>query len=203
MSLHATTHTSRACVFICKTCHLHFWQNDRDFLRATAVTRAWNGYPISVSTESLWPWTRKFSRRSYRDSNPGPFNHESDALTTELSPLPNELSPCTKRGCLWRNGNPSPGVWITFPLIVPGSQTEVLPSTRLTLLSCTTITQARDNKGASLSGKSWKRRWRPWFSGKGSNRKPWLSSLFQRLLYSPLLRHHHPPLPPPPEIIRL
>ena len=26
------------------TCHLHFWQNDRDFLRATAVTRGWNGY---------------------------------------------------------------------------------------------------------------------------------------------------------------
>ena len=26
------------------TCHLHFWQNDRDRLRATAVTRGWNGY---------------------------------------------------------------------------------------------------------------------------------------------------------------
>ena len=26
------------------TCHLHFWQNDLDFLRATAVTRGWNGY---------------------------------------------------------------------------------------------------------------------------------------------------------------
>ena len=25
-------------------CHLHFWQNDRDRLRATAVTRGWNGY---------------------------------------------------------------------------------------------------------------------------------------------------------------
>ena len=25
-------------------CHLHFWQNDRDFLRATVVTRRWNGY---------------------------------------------------------------------------------------------------------------------------------------------------------------
>ena len=24
--------------------HLHFWQNDRDLLRATAVTRGWNGY---------------------------------------------------------------------------------------------------------------------------------------------------------------
>ena len=33
-------------VYVCLdiTCHLHFWQNDRDFLRATAVTRGWNGY---------------------------------------------------------------------------------------------------------------------------------------------------------------
>ena len=26
------------------TCHLHLWQNDRGLLRATAVTRGWNGY---------------------------------------------------------------------------------------------------------------------------------------------------------------
>ena len=26
------------------TCHLHLWQNDRDLLRAAAVTRGWNGY---------------------------------------------------------------------------------------------------------------------------------------------------------------
>ena len=25
------------------TCHLHFWQNDRDFYIATAVTRGWKG----------------------------------------------------------------------------------------------------------------------------------------------------------------
>ena len=40
---------------------------------------------IRVSTESR-PWKRKFSRCSCRDSNPRPFNHESGALTTELSP---------------------------------------------------------------------------------------------------------------------
>ena len=32
----------RACLAV--TCHLHFWQNDRDLLRASAVTRGWNGY---------------------------------------------------------------------------------------------------------------------------------------------------------------
>ena len=36
----------------------------------------------------------KFSRRSSRDSNPRPFNHESGALTTELSPPPNSCLAC-------------------------------------------------------------------------------------------------------------
>ena len=31
-----------ACLAV--TCHLHFWQNDWDLLRATAVTQGWNGY---------------------------------------------------------------------------------------------------------------------------------------------------------------
>ena len=31
-----------ACLAV--TCHLHFWQNDQDFLCATVVTRGWNGY---------------------------------------------------------------------------------------------------------------------------------------------------------------
>ena len=44
---------------------------------------------IRVSTESR-PSRRKFSHRSSRDSNPRPFNHESGALTTELSPPPND-----------------------------------------------------------------------------------------------------------------
>ena len=30
-----------ACLAV--ACHLHLWQNDRDLLRATAVTRGWNG----------------------------------------------------------------------------------------------------------------------------------------------------------------
>ena len=35
-------HKVYACLAV--TCHLHFWQNDRDLLRSTAVTRGWNGY---------------------------------------------------------------------------------------------------------------------------------------------------------------
>ena len=46
----------RACVRararLAVTCHLHFWQNDRDLLRATAVAQGWDGYRNNVSTES-------------------------------------------------------------------------------------------------------------------------------------------------------
>ena len=55
---------------VCLTCHLHFWQNERDLLRATAVTRCLNRLP----------WRRNFSCRSGRDSNPGPSDHEPGAL---------------------------------------------------------------------------------------------------------------------------
>ena len=77
-------------------CHLHFWQNDRDLLRATAVTRGWNEYRNKFSTESR-PGRRKFSRRSCRVSNPRPFDHESGALTTELSPLPSNNDDLVRR----------------------------------------------------------------------------------------------------------
>ena len=46
---HAPCHVMQS--YICKahaylavTCHLHFWQNDRELLRATAVIWEWNGY---------------------------------------------------------------------------------------------------------------------------------------------------------------
>ena len=35
-------HKVYACLAV--TCHLCFWQNDRDFLHATAITQGWNGY---------------------------------------------------------------------------------------------------------------------------------------------------------------
>ena len=38
------SHIRKVYVCLAVTCHLHFWQNDQDLLRATAVTRKWNGY---------------------------------------------------------------------------------------------------------------------------------------------------------------
>ena len=77
------------CVFRCNLT-LHFWRNDRGLLRATAVTRVWSGLRKRVSTQS-WLWRRKFSRRSCRDSNPQPFDHESGDLANGLSRLSSSL----------------------------------------------------------------------------------------------------------------
>ena len=38
------SHIGRVYVCLAVNCHLHFWQNDRALLRATAVTRGWHGY---------------------------------------------------------------------------------------------------------------------------------------------------------------
>ena len=57
------------------TCHLRFWQNDRNRVRATAVSRGLNGYRYK-SAES-GPCRRKFSRRSSWDLNPRPSDHAS------------------------------------------------------------------------------------------------------------------------------
>ena len=51
-------------VYVCLavTCHLHFWQNDRGLLRATAVTQGWNWYrdksqprKLTMKKKILWP----------------------------------------------------------------------------------------------------------------------------------------------------
>ena len=107
-------HRMHACFAV--TCHLHFRQNDRDILHAIAVTWGWNGYRNKSQhrkhTPSIpfrrprcrkpvlgvWPWRRKFSHRSCRDSNPRPFDHESGALTTKLSPLPETVETPTRSG---------------------------------------------------------------------------------------------------------
>ena len=85
---------SRVHACLAVTCHQLFWQNDRGLLRATAVTRGWNGQRIRVSTQSCL-WRRKFSRRSCRDWNSQPFDHESGAPTDKLSPLGVALNPLT------------------------------------------------------------------------------------------------------------
>ena len=44
-------HICRVPVCLAVTCHLHFWQNDKDLSRANAVTRGGADMEIRVSTE--------------------------------------------------------------------------------------------------------------------------------------------------------
>ena len=87
-------HRVHACLDV--TCHLHFWQNDRDLLHITVITvggaqgGGWGGgRATGTSQHTKLAWRRKFSRHSCQVSNQRHFNHESSALTTELFPLPN------------------------------------------------------------------------------------------------------------------
>ena len=48
-------HIHRVHTCLAVTCHLHFWQNDRDLLRATVVTWGWNGYQNKNQHRKLTP----------------------------------------------------------------------------------------------------------------------------------------------------
>ena len=92
MSLHAKTNIYVYRVHLCLavTYHLYFWQNDLDLLRATAVTRAWNGYRNETQHRNL-TLEKNFSRCSYRDSNPRPLHHESITLPQSYSCSPQKV----------------------------------------------------------------------------------------------------------------
>ena len=73
------SHIGRVYVCLAVTCCLHFWQNDWDLFCATAVTQGWNGYR-NKSWHRKLTLEKKFFCHSCRDSNPGPFCHESNTL---------------------------------------------------------------------------------------------------------------------------
>ena len=96
--------TQRMHVCLGLTCHLNLWQNDRDLLRATAVTRGWNGYrnksqhrKLTLSKKSK----KSKSRRSSRNSNPSPFDHELVAVPLSYHRSPSFTPSCLRRGA-WR-----------------------------------------------------------------------------------------------------
>ena len=51
-SAHSDFDRSRVYTCLGVNCHLHFWHNNRGLLRATTVTRGWNGHRIRVNTQS-------------------------------------------------------------------------------------------------------------------------------------------------------
>ena len=48
------SHIRRVHACLAVTCHLHFWHNHRDLMRATAVVRGWNGYG-NKSAQKVYP----------------------------------------------------------------------------------------------------------------------------------------------------
>ena len=92
-------------VHVCSavTCHLHFWQNDRDLLCATVVTQGWNGY-WNKSQHRMLTLEKKICPVLRHGLKPMTVHHESGALTTELSPLPIEWqTTATKRRQHWQH----------------------------------------------------------------------------------------------------
>ena len=80
------------------TCHLHFWRNDRGRLRATAVTRGWNGHrkkltKVDSGEENFPPLLPGFElatfrsrvRRSYHQAIPAPSTRLSNYRPTSTS----------------------------------------------------------------------------------------------------------------------
>ena len=49
------SHIRKMYVCLAVTCHLHFWQNDRDLVRATAVTRGWKGFRKLTLEKKILP----------------------------------------------------------------------------------------------------------------------------------------------------
>ena len=86
--------TSCKATYICKvhaclavTCHLHFWQHDRDLLYATAVTRGWNGYR-NKSQHRKSTLEKKILLPLLHGFEPTTFQSRVHTLTSELSPPP-------------------------------------------------------------------------------------------------------------------
>ena len=84
-----TSRKVRACLAV--TCHLHFWQNDRALLRATAVTRGWNGYR-NKSQHRQWTLETKILRAAPAGTQTLDLSITSPALKPLNRPVQSLLS---------------------------------------------------------------------------------------------------------------
>ena len=67
------SHIRKVYACLAVTCHLRFWQNDRGPLRATAITRGWNGYrnksqhrKLTLEKKILPPLQQGFEPTTFR-----------------------------------------------------------------------------------------------------------------------------------------
>ena len=109
------SHVCRVCACLAVTCHLHFWQNDRDLLRTTEVTWVQNGYwprqmfvliQLSLSLYIHWQLVKKKKKKSKAEGTKVKLSVSSDCWVllvtywfrqlTHGSPAP--LSHCPAAG---------------------------------------------------------------------------------------------------------
>ena len=76
------------CMCLAVPRNLHFWQNDQDLLRATAVTGRWNGYQNKEWAQKIDHGKKNKKLFHYSCLNLWPFDHKSGGLTPELSLYP-------------------------------------------------------------------------------------------------------------------
>ena len=86
------SHIRKVYACLAVTCHLRFWQDDRGLLRATAVTRGWNGYrnksqhrKLTLEKKILPPPQQGFEPATFR-SRVRTSNHW--AIPAPRCPLP-------------------------------------------------------------------------------------------------------------------
>ena len=79
------SHIGRVYVCLAVTCHLHFWQNDRNILRATAVTRGRKGYRNKRRKLAM---EKKIIPLLLPGLEPETYRSRVRNSTTELFPLP-------------------------------------------------------------------------------------------------------------------
>ena len=80
------SHIRKVHAWLAATYHLHFWQNDRDLLRATAVTPGWNGYRNKSQYRKLI-LEKKILPPLLQGFEPATFQSRVRRSNHELSPL--------------------------------------------------------------------------------------------------------------------
>ena len=107
VSLHAKPHTYKVYACLAVTCHLHFWRDDRDLLRATAVTRGWKGYrnesqhtKLTLEKKILPPLPQGFEPATF-ESRVRRSNHWAIPAPQDLGSIPLRLSFLFKSCGLW------------------------------------------------------------------------------------------------------
>ena len=92
------SHIRKVYACLAVNCHLRFWQNDRGLLRATAVTRGWNGYRNKSQHRKLTP-EKKILPPLQQGFEPGTFRSRVRRSNHWAIPAPPVRLFSIQKGC--------------------------------------------------------------------------------------------------------